>query len=502
MDSLYLIKTNNNNHYFVNLLQKRIIYCHPIVLQIFRLWVKNSSNFNLDFIAEQLSNFDGNQLKYYFKKTREFIEEGFLVNTSIKRLGREEMLPEQIKGWLVNSRQVTFEVTETCNLNCKYCGFGELYSEEDSRTKAKMDSRVAIRFLEYMRSYWNSSNNRSHNKYIVIGFYGGEPLLNIEFIRTVTDFVDKSDFKHNRIVYNMTTNGVLLDKYIDFLVEQNFMLTISLDGNEIHNSYRVQKDSGESFNKVFKNVEFIQKKYPDFFKENVSFNSVLHDRNNIEDILLFFEKKFDKVPSINQLTEAGIKEDKKDLFLKMFKSSFLSLNESRDLDYLKNKMKITYPGNQDRTFLLNTLLENTFHTFNDLLIDEKVNVIEKFPTGTCYPFTRKIFVSATGKILPCESISHKFSLGEVTSKDVELNFNSVSDRYKKYYSSIKNQCQSCYNFHMCKECFYKIEGIGEIAICDRFMDLANFKKYLTNSLTYFEDNPLLYENLMEENILL
>lgn len=28
---------------------------------------------------------------------------------------------------LINLRQLTFEITDACNLKCEYCGYGELY---------------------------------------------------------------------------------------------------------------------------------------------------------------------------------------------------------------------------------------------------------------------------------------------------------------------------------------------------------------------------------------
>ena len=39
----------------------------------------------------------------------------------------------EIEHNLVNLRQLTFEVTDDCNLRCRYCGYGELYSGYDER---------------------------------------------------------------------------------------------------------------------------------------------------------------------------------------------------------------------------------------------------------------------------------------------------------------------------------------------------------------------------------
>ena len=39
---------------------------------------------------------------------------------------------KQIKNNLINLKQIVFEVTEKCNLNCKYCGLSEqLYKTYD-----------------------------------------------------------------------------------------------------------------------------------------------------------------------------------------------------------------------------------------------------------------------------------------------------------------------------------------------------------------------------------
>lgn len=53
----------------------------------------------------------------------------------------------------------------------------------------------------------------------------------------------------------MTTNGVLLNKYMDFLVSNDFSLLISLDGDEFNNSYRNNKLGRNSFSHVTDNID-------------------------------------------------------------------------------------------------------------------------------------------------------------------------------------------------------------------------------------------------------
>ena len=51
--------------------------------------------------------------------------------------------------------------------------------------------------------------------------------------------------------------------------------------------------------------------------------------------------------------------------------------------------------------------------YNELLYKEMTKEEEFLPTGTCIPFSRKLFVTVNGKILPCERIGHNNFLGSI-----------------------------------------------------------------------------------------
>lgn len=85
----------------------------------------------------------------------------------------------------------------------------------------------------------------------------------------------------------MTTNAVLLEQYMDFLVKNNFEILISLDGNKYNDSYRVFKNGNSSFDTVISNIDKLYSSYPAYFIQNVKFNSVLHNRNSVKDANTF-----------------------------------------------------------------------------------------------------------------------------------------------------------------------------------------------------------------------
>jgi uncharacterized protein len=44
-----------------------------------------------------------------------------------------KLTKREVEDALLNIRQITFEITDACNLRCKYCGYGDLYFRYDRR---------------------------------------------------------------------------------------------------------------------------------------------------------------------------------------------------------------------------------------------------------------------------------------------------------------------------------------------------------------------------------
>lgn len=53
-------------------------------------------------------------------------------------MNKRYLTPAQFYYSLANLRQITFEVTDACNLKCKYCGYGEFYDDYDRRSNKMM----------------------------------------------------------------------------------------------------------------------------------------------------------------------------------------------------------------------------------------------------------------------------------------------------------------------------------------------------------------------------
>jgi uncharacterized protein len=92
--------------------------------------------------------------------------------------------------------------------------------------------------------------NHANNAVI---FYGGEPLLNQEFMK---EFIQKTS--GNELEFVSFTNGTLLDKIDPFLLEKLSILFVSIDGeHRIHDQFRGKG----TFEKIIHNVFAVRNRF-------------------------------------------------------------------------------------------------------------------------------------------------------------------------------------------------------------------------------------------------
>lgn len=274
-----------------------------------------------------------------------------------------------IRHSLCNTAQITFEVTDSCNLSCEYCAYGKLYSDYDQRENKMMPIKFATNIIDYMIELWESNHN-SFNDNLHISFYGGEPTLNMNFIEKIVDYIKSRHIKKH-CTFNMTTNGILLDRYMDYFVANDFVLLISLDGNKDANAYRKRNDGTESFEKVISNIDKLQKQYPDYFKNKVNFNSVLHNKNSIDSIYSFIKGRYDKIPHIGDVNDIGIREEMKDHFLHIYRNSYESFAGNDDYGMIEKDMFLKSPTYHSATLFLMNNSDFKYDNYNELLYGKK-----------------------------------------------------------------------------------------------------------------------------------
>jgi uncharacterized protein len=397
---------------------------------------------------------------------------------------------------LANLPQLTFEVTDACNLRCKYCGYGEFYDDYDKRENRMMSVDAALQLIDYLAALWNSAQNASAKRNVYISFYGGEPLLNMPFIETIVNYMENLPCPHRSFTFSMTTNAILLHRYMDYLAEHRFNVLVSLDGNEYNTSYRVDNAGHPAFPRIIKNVDALQKKYPDYFERHVNFNAVLHNRNSVEDIYRFIKEKYNKIPSIGELNNMGIRPDKIELFQQTYRNSYESLHQSENYEAIEQDMFLKTGSYQSVGIFLQQYSGFTYRDYTDLLFEP--SSIKYIPTGTCLPFGKKMFVTVNGKILPCERIGHQFALGSVSEMGVNLDLQAIANKYNAYYAKIEKQCSKCHNTKACIQCIFNLDDLEGNPVCYGFMNKQAFEKYKAAQMDFLRKHPEDYYRIMEE----
>lgn len=142
---------------------------------------------------------------------------------------------------------LVLQVTKDCNFKCRYCGFANTTGIDRNHEHENMSWEIAKESIDFL--YMHSRDI----DLVSIAFYGGEPLLNFPLIYKATQYANKN-FKSKKIVYRMTTNASLLsDRIIDFLVENSFLLSLSIDGpqktQDIHRTFR--QDGKGTYTKIY-----------------------------------------------------------------------------------------------------------------------------------------------------------------------------------------------------------------------------------------------------------
>jgi uncharacterized protein len=486
MKSTFLVKTEKSNSYLIDIENKNILLIHPFLSNMIQDKSMSKAQPSKDDVI------------YYKNKFQYYIKHKLINNDAITK----EMLflnKDIINDSISNIKQVVFETTEKCNLECKYCFYGSYYSNNKKNKYINMPKIYTHNLLKYICSNQASIYNKSYNNTLFISFYGGEPLMNSSLIKDVISKDFNKLLKSRKFKYSITTNGTLLNNHIRFLKQNKIHITVSLDGDELCNCYRTFKNGENSYKIVFSNLLSIKNMHPEYFKKYIHFNAVLHNKNSVQLILNYFNDTFQKTPNILELNNSGIRNEMLKEFSATYQNKIDSLMSSSDYRKIESKLFINLPSYKDAYIFLQQYLKYTYNTYEHLLSNE--DSITPITTGTCIPFSRKMFVTANGKILPCEKISQEYELGFVDNNGVHIDTESIANRYNIYYKKMHKQCTICYRNTTCNQCIFQINNLNNNPICNGFMDENLFINYLSNNMNFWENHSSDYFRIMN-NVLI
>lgn len=144
--------------------------------------------------------------------------------------------------------EITVLPTDACNFKCVYCYQSGPYH--------KMDENTANGLIEFVEE------NCSKYKQVLLGWFGGEPLIRKELVVEMTSKIKEICRKKGvAFVSRISTNGYELDIETAKKLINNSLLfyQITIDGTkEIHNYQRPHITNGNSYERIIENLKNIK----------------------------------------------------------------------------------------------------------------------------------------------------------------------------------------------------------------------------------------------------
>ena len=171
---------------------------------------------------------------------------------------------------------LTIAPTLACNFKCPYC-------YEKGAKYTRMNENVQEKIVDFIKNRYSNVNS------ISIAWYGGEPLLALDIIESLTKKI-KNVLK-NECTYRagIVTNGYLLDREVCKKLKSLDVkdIQVTLDGaKEDHDKRRILHDGTPTFEKILKNIKDSYDLIPIKIRMNIDKSNIL----NATEILDWLEK--------------------------------------------------------------------------------------------------------------------------------------------------------------------------------------------------------------------
>jgi His-Xaa-Ser system radical SAM maturase HxsB len=326
-------------------------------------------------------------------------------------------------------------VTLRCTRKCSYC-HASAQNVDDKRYD--MDKETAEKMLDIIFSTSNGA--------VAIEFQGGEPLLNLDIVKYITEEAHRRNKKAKKdLELRLVTNCDMLNEdLLDYFFEQKVSICVSMDGpKELHDSQRGQGN----YNNVVSVINNFRKRYPEA-KENGYIWDIAPSLTTTRSTLKQWKK------AVDNNIELGFDR----IYLRMLNPFGFSKKDWRGLGYTPKEFCDFYRKAMDYIIEINNkgtiFREKLTETFLKKIFSEKdPNHLEfRSPCGAgigqlAYNYNGDVYTCDEGRMLSMMG-DDAFQLGNV-----------FNDSYKKITTDpvVKTCCiASCIeSLPGCESCVYK-----------------------------------------------
>ena len=376
------------------------------------------------------------------------------------------------------------DVTEKCNLRCKYCIYSGHYQNEREHGQLDIELFTLKKSIKRFFEISNSSNK-------IVNFYGGEPFANFEAIQNAVEYIKKLD--ENTQIY-ITTNGTLLSEEICTWISnnKNIQIYVSFAGTpEIHDNLRVFLNGEPTYERIKNNLIRLKKLDKMSYLNRVHFIFNIFSDLQLIDIQELWEKDelFEGFQLLPEISFIDVSDD--DGYVRMLAKEVIDIyNNKYNINLLDRYIELL--KNKEYANLIVKYFDEKFLNIHRRP-DYKGNII----SGVCKPFIKKIFIDIHGNLNICENFTYSNIFGNINNK---LNFNSSIKLLDEYKNEREKTCKECWASKICSLCFRDLMDKNGVINKKRAADLCSkerdsIQRTLIEYCTIMESDSSLLEHL-------
>jgi uncharacterized protein len=376
------------------------------------------------------------------------------------------------KMLIANVQMMCLELSQQCNLRCRYCAYSGNYADMRSHQSRFMSPETAFKAVDYYLEHSADIEQR------VISFYGGEPLLNKDTLLRTFEYARAHPAAKSNLRFSVDTNGTLVtDELLDFFMKNEFIVQISLDGPQhVHDRSRVFRNGRGSWQRIDRLLNRIYDRDANFYENSVFIACTMAPPYPVWELDKFFsgERERNLNMMVNFVDEEGV-----DLAA-IYPEEFAKGDLWKDLrEYHANYLDLMCTGRRDEVTSVGRAL------YDRALIDVVSKANRKADgriscNGICVPGMRKMFVDVDGHYYPCERVGQDFKIGHVDSGFDRAAIDSLIEDYRRM---CEKKCHQCWAARMCRLCFASSRRDGGLSEARKNAECGYERTNLHNALT-------------------
>lgn len=332
--------------------------------------------------------------------------------------------------------------TLRCNQSCKYC--------HASRTSMdRVDTDMSIETAKGVVDLAMQSTS----PYICFEYTGGEPVINMDVIKFIVEYVrEKNRYEKKIVEHSVVTNMTYMtDEVAEYLIDNDFWICTSLDGTEeVHNWNRTWKKGSSAYEHVLMWIKKINQMYIDR-----GMDPELHH----VDALMTTTKK--NLPLWKELIDLYVGLGIRNIHIRPLNPFGFASKTARMIGYSMTEYMEFYKNAFDYIIELNQqgvqIMEGTASTFLKKMLTPRdpnfVDIRSPIGSGTgqiSYNYDGRVYPSDEGRMVAAMGNDY-FLLGKVGEMSYEemVNHPTVKTMAVASYLDSLPGCHSCWNAPYC-----------------------------------------------------